>query len=220
MTPLLSHFGMKEMRLAKHRGFTLIEILIALTIFAIIASLTASSMYYAFNTRTRINLEAERLIELQLGLNILERDVIQAANRPVRGNEMRLFGSFIGQPKYVEFTRAGITNPQSAKKQASLQRIALICSSNQLIRRLWTRLDVRDRAAYQDRVLIKNLKGCHFRFLNKNLQVLDEWQEDFVSSAYRRQEIFPKALQLTLNVKEWGEGVFLFPIAAGLYDSI
>ena len=48
------------------KGFTLIEILIALTVFAILATITSSTLYYAFNTRTRVNEQSERLSTLQL----------------------------------------------------------------------------------------------------------------------------------------------------------
>ncbi|NYQ85965.1 GspJ family T2SS minor pseudopilin variant LspJ, partial [Escherichia coli] len=67
----------------KNKGFTLIEILIALTVFAILATITSSTLYYAFNTRTRVNAQAERLNALQLAISIIQQDTSQTVERAI-----------------------------------------------------------------------------------------------------------------------------------------
>src|SRR5437660_10088382 len=107
----------------KVKGFTLIEILIALTVFAILATLTSSSLYYAFNIRTRVNAQAERLNTLQLAISIIQQDISQTVERGVRGNEMRLFPVFIGRAKYLELTPDGHVNPDALETRSTLKRI-------------------------------------------------------------------------------------------------
>lgn len=204
----------------KHRGFTLIEILIALTIFAILATLTSSSLYYAFNTRTQVNLQADRLNQLQLAVSLLQQDLSQIIDRAVRGNEMRLFPAIIGQNQYLEFTRDGMANPQSQNKRSHLKRVALVCLEGNLIRRTWLVLDPINRNNYEDKILIDNLNACAFNYLNQNLQPLPDWHQsgEFFGAA-QPVDIFPKAIQIKLNLKNWGKMDLLFIIPGMLYES-
>jgi len=198
------------------KGFTLIEILIALTVFAILATLTSSSLYYAFTARTRVNAQADRLNNLQLAVSLIEQDTIQIVDRPIRSNEMRLFSMLVGMPDYVEFTRDGYINPNSIDKRSSLKRVALVCLDKKLVRRTWESLDSKDRNAYGDRILLDNLTDCHFNYLNHTLQLLTKWREQ-TAQPNQSMELFPKAIQVNVTLQEWGEMNLLFIIPGGLY---
>lgn len=200
----------------KNKGFTLIEILIALTVFAILATMTSSILYYAFNARSRVNLQAERLSNLQMAISIIQQDSTQAIARRVRGNEMRLFPIFIGRTDYVEFTRDGNLNPKSMEKRSTLKRVALVCQNGQLLHRTWESLDNPDRNKYHDKLLIDDLTSCGFNYLNQNLQLLDEWREQS-STENQIKDPFPKALQVNLKLKDWGAMNLLFVIPGALY---
>ncbi|ASQ45780.1 GspJ family T2SS minor pseudopilin variant LspJ [Legionella clemsonensis] len=200
----------------KKAGFTLIEILIALAVFAILATVTSSVMYYAFNTRARVNQQADRLNNIQLALLLIERDTTQAIPRAVFGNEMHLFPAFIGQPQYFELTKLGFENPHSLEKRSNLQRIAYICNNNQLLRRIWSTLDSTNRDRYEDRIVLDNLVTCRFAYLNHNLQVLPEWRENAVQQN-QKAEPLPKAIQINLTLKDWDKISLLFIIPEALY---
>lgn len=200
----------------KKSGFTLIEILIALAVFAILATVTSSVMYYAFNTRARVNQQADRLNTVQLALLLLERDITQAIPRAVFGNEMHLFPAFIGQPAYFELTRLGLENPHSLEKRSNLQRLAYVCNNNQLLRRIWPILDSTNRDRYEDRIVLDNLTACRFAYLNHNLQVLPEWRENAVRQN-QKAEPLPKAIQINLTLKDWDKISLLFIIPEALY---
>ena len=200
----------------KYTGFTLIEILIALTVFAILATITSSTLYYAFNARTRVNEQAERLNSLQLAISIIQQDTTQTVERPIRGNEMRLFPGFVGQAQYLELTRDGVINPKSIEKRSSLKRIALVCQDGTLIRRTWSSLDPLDRNIYEDKELVSNLSDCYFNYLNQNLQVLSEWREQALAQNQRKEPL-PKAIQINLKLNDWGKLNLLFIIPEALY---
>ncbi len=203
----------------KVQGFTLIEILIALSVFAIMATLTGSSMYYAFNTRARVTEQADRLNALQLALILIQRDTEQMVVRNVRGNDMQLFPALDGQPQFFEFTRAGFANPDSKEKRSILKRIMILCQSDKLVRRTWSSLDTTNRKAFRDRVLLSNLSNCKFKYLNQNLQVLNEWRANAVQQN-QSAEPLPKAIQMNLTVNNWGNINFLFPVPGALYAQI
>ncbi len=200
----------------KIKGFTLIEILIALTVFAIIATITSSTLYYAFNTRTRINEQSVRLSGLQLAISLLQQDISQTVERAIRGNELRLFPVFIGRSHYVEFTRDGVVNPGSVEKRSTLKRVAYVCQKKSLIRRTWNSLDAASRNTYQDKLLIDHLDGCHFGFLNQNLEVFPEWRTDALTQN-QKKEVLPKAIQINLKPQDLGSFNLLLIIPGALY---
>lgn len=200
-------------------GFTLIEVLIALMVFAIIAAITSSAMYYAFNTRSKINHYADRLAQLQLAVNLLDQDTDQIINRPVRGNEMRAFPAFIGTSDYIEFTRAGVVNPHQLARRSTLKRIAILCQNNQLIRRSWLQLDSPDRQRYEDRSILDNLKTCAFSFIDKNKHSYNEWLAEALTSDQSRQP-FPPVIQLDIELMDWGKINLIFLVPEALYANI
>jgi general secretion pathway protein J len=201
------------------KGFTLIEILIALTIFAIVATITSSSLYYAFTTRTRVTAQMDQLSTLQLTISLLQQDISQTVPRAVRGNEMHLFPAFIGRPEYVEFTRDGNNNPKSAEQRSTLKRIAWLCLNGSLIRRSWNRLDPINRNVHQDQILLHQVKQCHFNYLNQALQVLHEWRPEAVTQN-QKLEPLPKAVQINMTLNHWGEMNLLFIIPEALYAPV
>lgn len=201
------------------KGFTLIEILIALTVFAILATITTSSLYYAFDTRTRVTLQAEKLNTLQLALSLIQQDISQAVERAIRGNEMHLFPIFVGQPQYLEFTRDGYINPQSMEKRSTLKRVALVCKDGKLLRRTWSTLDPTNRNTYEDKTLLDGITECHFNYLNQSSQLLPEWREQAVNQNQNKEPL-PQAVQINITLKEWGEMNLLFTIPEALYAPI
>ncbi|CEG56708.1 GspJ family T2SS minor pseudopilin variant LspJ [Legionella fallonii] len=202
-----------------NQGFTLIEILIALTVFAILATITSSSLYYAFDTRTRVTIQAEKLNTLQLAVSLIQQDTSQAVERAIRGNEMRLFPVFVGQSQYLEFTRDGDINPQSIEKRSALKRIALLCKDRALLRRTWPTLDSTNKNIYEDKVLLDGVTECHFNYLNQSSQLLPEWREQAVNQNQIKEPL-PQAIQINLTLKEWGEMNLLFVIPEALYAPI
>jgi general secretion pathway protein J len=203
----------------KAQGFTLIEILIALTIFAILAAMTASSLYYAFNTRTRVNESLNQLDALQTTIIMLRQDTLQTVVRPILGNEMHSFSAFIGQPEYMEFTRDGFMNPGSVDKRSTLKRIAYVCEGSKLLRRTWAMLDVPNRSQYEDRVLLTDLTECQFHFLNYASELLPEWRPQ-TTGKLSQPELLPKAIQVSLKPKVWGKALLLLPIPGVLYGAV
>ncbi|KTD41113.1 GspJ family T2SS minor pseudopilin variant LspJ [Legionella parisiensis] len=208
----------KDATSKKLNGFTLIEILIALTVFAILATITSSVLYNAFTTRTRVNEQSERLNELQLAISLIQQDTRQTVERPIRSNEMQLLPAFIGQTNYVEFTRDGNINPGSIEKRSTLKRVAYACQQGTLLRRTWNSLDIINQKNYEDKILLNRLNNCHFGYLNQNLQILPEWREQAVT-LNQRKEPFPKAIQFNMTLQDQGEVNLLFILPGALYVS-
>lgn len=202
----------------RHLGYTLIEVMIALVVFAIIATLSSSVMYHVFDIRERVAIQANQLGELQLAITLLEHDMVQYVPRTVHGNDMRTFSSFVGTYHYMEFTRGGLVNPNAKEKRSGLKRVAYSCNQNQLVRRTWEVLDTPVRNDYQDRILLSNLKSCSFSYISIYQQLMPEWRAYNVEQNQKVQAI-PSGVQLVVDPYGWGKMTFLFVIPEGLYGS-
>ena len=202
----------------KYLGYTLIEVMIALVVFAIIATLSSSVMYHVFGIRERVAIQADQLGELQLALTLVEHDMIQFVPRTVRSNDMHVFSSFVGTNQYIEFTRGGLVNPSAAVKRSGLKRVAYVCSQNQLVRRTWEVLDMPERHDYEDRILLSHLESCSFAYISIYQQIMTEWRAYNVEQNQKVQAI-PSGVQLTVDPYGWGKMTFLFVIPEGLYGS-
>ncbi len=200
----------------KTRGFTLLEILIALSVFAILATITAFAMQHAFNTRTRVTSQSDRLNSLQLTMTLVNRDTQQLMPRAILGNELHEFAAFIGQADYLEFTRGGALNTNTRTPSSTLVRVAYLCKNGSFIRRRWNTLDGPNRSNYQDTPLLDNVSECSFNYLTRDKQILPFW-ESYALRPDQKQEKLPTAIQLTLNLNDWGNMSLLFIIPGALY---
>lgn len=197
-------------------GFTLLEVLIALTVFAILATITGSAMHNAFETQAHLNTKADQLNRLQLALAIVKRDTDQVINRAVRGNELHLFPPFLGQTQYVEFTTSGMLNPESQAQRSALQRVAYLCKNGQLIRRHWPVLDAPKRNQYVDRILLSNLQRCQFAYLAQNRQILPMWQ-GYALQQNQNLAHLPMAIRLSFALNQQSDTHLLFVLPIGVY---
>ena len=155
---------------------------------------------------------------MQFAMTLLERDIRQALNRPVRGEERRLFPGFVGEPAYIELTRGGHMHANPEAKASSLLRVAYLCKNHQLWRRIWLRLDPVSRLAYEDELLLDKLDKCRFAFLNKVQQILPKWHQGVILQG-SASEALPRGVQVQLAVKGWGDSTFLWMVA-GAEDAI
>lgn len=193
------------------RGFTLIEILIALAVFAILATITSSAIYNAFNTHSHITKKLDDLNTLQLALTFVSHDTEQFFDRKERKSNRHLAPAIIGHASYFEFTRGGLINPSALKKQSTLQRIAYICTRDgQLIRRSWKVTDSSRKNDYNDKLLINQLDSCNFSYLSHHSEVLSDWHTQTMES--REKLKLPAAIKLSLSLRKLGDISVLFPI--------
>src|ERR1700755_750329 len=75
--------GIQRM-LLRTRGFTLLELLVAMFIAAIIFAMGYGAINQAVKSRTGLQEQQARLLELKTAIRIMEQDFVQLAPRPVR----------------------------------------------------------------------------------------------------------------------------------------
>lgn len=197
----------------KNKGFTLIEILIALSIFSILALTTASLMYHAFQTEAKIKKHHYPYQRLQIVDSLLSQDLLTVLPKVVYSDTGTYFPAFIGQTSYFEFTQSNpLSSASSAKPLSRAKRIAYLCQGKRLIRRIWMDTHKMHRDSYQDKVLVEHLSQCQFSYLDKNLDLLSSWAEAGPQKA--TIEILPKAIHLQLSFQENNMLALLYPLGA------
>ena len=123
------------------RGFTLVEVLIALAVFAIVGLMSAQLLSRTLANHEVLGERSTRLAEVQRTMLILKRDLMQISGRSVRD----LFGDslppvMIGADGMMEFSRSGWRNPLNSPR-AEMQRVAYRFHDGHLHRAWWSVLD-------------------------------------------------------------------------------
>ena len=199
------------------RGYTLIEILIALSVFAIVSAITTTAMYQAFTTRERINIKSNLLNALQLGITIISRDTEQMMQFEPFQIDHEIRHAFTGESNYFELTRGGFVNPEAEESRSTEQRISYLCKNNQLIRRSWGTATPTKSNHGHDKILFKNLLNCHFSYLNTHRDSLTSWPDSQDKGPDTKMEILPIAIKVTVTIEHLGNMSLLFAIPGGLY---
>lgn len=190
-------------------GFTLIELVVAVLITAIVFAMGYGALDQALGNRDSIRASAERLTALQTTMRLLVQDFSQAAPRPVReplGEGYR--AALLADGQQVSLTRAGASNPAGVQR-STLQRVRYVLEDGVLYREQWAVLDATLEPEPQRRALLDNVTAFSVRFMND----ARTWQQDWPTPqpgggdwvlAWR-----PLAVEVTVETEDWGRVVRL-----------
>jgi len=194
-------------------GFTLIEVIIAMSIFSILAILSYSGLHSVIMSKTNTEASLERLQELQMTMLTLSSDLQQLSNREAHdalGGTLHPLSTQSSE-FIIEFTHSGWRNPANLKR-SSLQRVAYLLKDDALIRIYWPHIDRADDELRVERTLISNIESFELKFLNAN----QEWKEDWPSAEALTTAapiVLPGAIEIRLKMHDWGEIYRLLKVA-------
>ena len=116
------------------RGFTLLELLVALTIFALISVAVFGCRTSMIDTKQHLEADSNKLRELQTAFRIIGRDIEQAIDRSIRAPYQPPLWALMWteHPGILELTTNGRRNPVRMKR-SSLQRVAFRLEDDLLI---------------------------------------------------------------------------------------
>jgi general secretion pathway protein J len=196
-------------------GFTLLELLVSLAIFAILATMAYMALNTVLNARREVENREARLAELQTAFMVMERDIEEAVARPVRdelGDEQAaLSGGGVGTT-VLSLTRTGWRNPLG-EARSDLQRVAYGFNNQQLLRESWNTLDRGPGNAPYDEVLINGVAAVDIRFLGQDQQWVGYWPPESGNGVQNQNLVsMPRAIEISVDVDGWGRIVRLFRV--------
>jgi len=197
-------------RAGRQQGFTLMEVLIAVTITSVIGMGVWQVINSVVNLRNRVNQLSEQFDDVQKTMLLLERDITQIVNRPARD----IYGDFKPALSSREegftlmLTRQGWRNPLGLRR-SSLQRVAWEYTGSELRRHYWPVLDQGQEETGRDVLLLENIQVFAIRFLEPDGSQQAQWPtDDALVNAVpgERPEVpLPRGIQMTLEHEQFGE---------------
>lgn len=188
------------------RGFTLIEVLVAVAVAAILAVMGFGAMKQALESRERINEHAARLRSLQFTMRSLVQDLSQVAARPVREPIGGEFQPAVKGGTEFAFTRGGWSNPVGGAR-SNLQRVRYVLRDGVLYREYWLVLDAVIDSPVITRQLVDKVLNFKVRYMNVGRELQDSWPPAPQSGgALSMRELGqrPMAIEITLELKDFG----------------
>lgn len=190
------------------RGFTLLELLIAIAVFAIMSVMAYGGLNSVILNSTQAKIELEKLQAVQHAMFTMTRDFTQIVKRNIRdefGNTQAHLTAGTNIDYLVEFTRNGRRNPAKLLR-SNLLRVAYKYEDDKLIRLFWPQLDrVQNMEPYED-VLLKNVKLAELRYLDDSGEWHAQWPP--LSAAPVIPGVTsdgPRAIEFKLELNGWGE---------------
>jgi len=181
------------------KGFTLLEMLVALFIFGLVSAAGVGVLRFSMDNQEIVRARIERLAQLESARALLKADLLQAVARRVRdaqgrpndyvftGNQQAFGGPLLA------LTRAGVDNPDGDPRP-SLQYIEYRLADGVLERTARSGLDGGD--AMPARRLLTGVHAASLRFL---------WRGQWLEAVPRGAHVaLPQAVRLDLELQDHG----------------
>ncbi|SET39862.1 type II secretion system minor pseudopilin GspJ [Thalassotalea agarivorans] len=196
-----------------NKGFTILELIIAVAIFTLIG-FAGNSMFIAVSkTNETAELRTKRLDEVQRAFMIIERDFIQIALRKIRPTGEESLDGFIhtddnvfdSASTAIAFVRHGWNNPGYLIPRSDLQTVSYRLEEDVLQRLHTNFVDPSLGETPKIRNLLTGVESLEFEFFVK-----DKWQDEL------EQGTLPKAIAITVTTEDFGEIRRQFLVSGGV----
>ena len=198
------------------KGFTLVELMIALLVFSFVATTGVYTLRIGANAKEQLEASQKSIQQIEVTRALLKSDFMQMTTRIVR-DEFGARGTswFYGGASHprsavnsddrilVSFVRGGWTNPEAAQSRSTLQRVSYLEREGKLIRRVRPYLDEARGQPFAERVLLEDASDLDFEFLRGEISGRFDWVSDWPTGGSGGGS--PIAAALTFSNRRFGE---------------
>jgi general secretion pathway protein J len=191
----------------RSRGFTLLELLVAMAIFAIIGALAMGGLNSVLSQQEVARAQLERLHRVQRAVRILTSDFSQLNPRhvldPLGSSEAPILAP-CGVDALVCFTHDGWRNPFAQFARGTLQRTQYRLEDDKLIRIYWSVLDRTLINEPREEVLLDGVDSFELTWLDRAGD--GNWQTEWPPlQAGPGGAPALEAVRIALVLSDWGE---------------
>lgn len=205
------------------KGFTLLEVLVAMAISSLVYIGAYTLMDSVLNTNEKVSEKRIALEKLQRCFYFLQQDIEQIIPRSVRTEfgESSAAIEYNGLSGQFEFTRLGWRNPVN-RPRSTMQRVSYLVEDNILYRQHWHVLDRVQDSEPKKNELLGDVENFELRFYDP---VQKEWVSDWGSEVEASnsasinelsdddiEKILPSAIEFKLTTKTHGEITRIFSL--------
>lgn len=196
-------------------AFTLIEVLVSLALFAVLAALAYGTLNQSLLSAEILNDRMDRLQAIQRTVRMLADDLQQLAPRPVRdelGDNFRPALDTGFQSGFaIELTRGGWSNP-IVLPRSTMQRVGYRIEEDELVRYQWFTLDRTLSNEPTGVTLLDGVESIQFRFAGSNGEFSDQWPP-LSSEGAGGIRLRPRAVEFIVRLEDEGELTRLVEVA-------
>jgi general secretion pathway protein J len=199
----------------KHvRGFTLLEVLIAVAIFTIVGAMAMGGYNELYGQSVIVEQNMARVHAVQMAVMRISQDFAELEPRPVRelvgdGSQGALTAD--GRSlDLVSLTHSGWSN-SAGLQRSTLQRVTYRLEDGKFYRDQWAVLDRTLATEPLTTPLLDRVKSVKLRFMDTNRA----WREAWPGAANAGPQALrsrPLAVEVTLELEDWGSIVRLIEV--------
>jgi len=190
----------------RFQGFTLVELLVAMAIVAVIGIMALGGLSEVINQQAIARERAERWREVQLAMRIVTQDLAQIHPRPTREELGETFQpSLLAGPNAqfpLEMSRGGWANPAGFARGTVL-RVAYAWEDDLLVRFHWPVADRTSATLPVRAELLSGVENLEVRFLDAGGGWHGEWPPLDMSSP-ARYVARPRAVEFAVELDDFG----------------
>ena len=153
-------------------GFTLVEMMVALLIFAMLAAAAVAILSLSVRAQAVTGQKLDAISAVSRTTAILSADLAQAVDRPTLDEGGTLTPAMVAGPDAMQLVRGGWSNLDNAARP-SVQKVAYRLNGDVLERVAWPLLD--GAAPMEPAALMDHVRELHLRY-RFNGAWLDQWQ--------------------------------------------
>ena len=192
--------------LRKTLGFTLVEILVALLVFSVVALLSARLLSQSIDNQSNLQDRGQRLAEIHRAMRVIQRDILQLSRRRIRdaqGEELPAL--IVSDQGVIEFSRVGWRNPLR-QPRSEVQRVGYRWQDEKIIRGYWLTLDRSYDAEPAYQTLLEDVETIEFFAVDQLGNEHNQWPLDPSASQATQEgeELYLTAILFRAEIAPYG----------------
>jgi general secretion pathway protein J len=185
------------------QGFTLVEMMVALLIFGMLAAAGVGLLRFSVDAQTATKSRLDAMASARRVEALIASDATQAVPRVTRNEAGDSVQAFEGSAGGFTLVRAGV-DPLEDSVRPSLQKVAYALEDGRLVRRTWPMLD--GAQPNPSATLVDHVAAVTLRYRSK-----DGWRETWDPI---RPDLLPRAIEMIVQPMRGPEMRYVFVVGA------